>query len=71
MFADIPSGGLLDFVAAWYVKATEYMNPRHSRARGNPEPDAQNPDFRAGGNDCTRGAFRAFMWKTFRMRPIG
>ncbi|MGB5096293.1 MAG: DNA methyltransferase, partial [Porticoccaceae bacterium] len=55
--ADIPSGGLLDFVAAWYVKAAEYMNPRHSRARENPEPDAQHPDFRAGANDGTRGAF--------------
>ncbi|MGB5146574.1 MAG: DNA methyltransferase, partial [Porticoccaceae bacterium] len=57
VFADIPSGGLLDFVAAWYVKAAEYMNPRHSRVRGNPEPDAQHPDLRAGANDGTRGAF--------------
>jgi len=26
VFADIKSGGLLDFVAAWYVKAARYMN---------------------------------------------
>ena len=25
VFADIKSGGLLDFVAAWYVKAARYM----------------------------------------------
>ncbi|MFA6972119.1 MAG: DNA methyltransferase [Gallionella sp.] len=27
VFADIKSGGLLDFVAAWYVKAAEYITP--------------------------------------------
>jgi len=27
VFADIKSGGLLDFVAAWYVKAARYMVP--------------------------------------------
>ncbi len=53
----IDGSGVLDFVAAWYVKAAEYMNPRHSRASGNPESDAQNPDFRTGGNDGIRGAF--------------
>jgi hypothetical protein len=57
VFADIPSGGLLDFVAAWYVKAAEYMNPRHSRARGNPEPDAPIRHSRASWNDGIRGAF--------------
>jgi len=27
VFAEIPGGGLLDFVAAWYVKAANYMQP--------------------------------------------
>ncbi|MDD5181408.1 MAG: DUF559 domain-containing protein, partial [Gallionellaceae bacterium] len=29
VFAGIESGGLLDLVAAWYVKAARYMNPPH------------------------------------------
>jgi hypothetical protein len=30
VFADIKSGGLLDFVAAWYVKAAHYMRGNYS-----------------------------------------
>jgi hypothetical protein len=30
VFADIKSGGLLDFVAAWYVKAARYMRGEYS-----------------------------------------
>jgi len=39
VFADIKSGGLLDFVAAWYVKATRYLkaSSRDPQGRGDPE----------------------------------
>ncbi|MBK9426387.1 MAG: class I SAM-dependent DNA methyltransferase [Gammaproteobacteria bacterium] len=61
VFADIPGGGLLDFVAAWYVKATQYMHRCHSRAGGNPVPaeSAETLDARLRGHDeiGTRAAF--------------
>ena len=39
VFAEIKSGGLLDFVAAWYVKATRYLkaSSRDPQGRGDPE----------------------------------
>jgi len=39
VFADIKSGGLLDFVAAWYVKTTRYLkaSSRDPQGRGDPE----------------------------------
>ncbi len=39
VFADIKSGGLLDFVAAWYVKAAQYIiaSSRAPQGRGDPE----------------------------------
>ncbi|MBK9425990.1 MAG: class I SAM-dependent DNA methyltransferase [Gammaproteobacteria bacterium] len=61
VFADIPGGGLLDFVAAWYVKATRYMQPRHAHASGNqvPAESAETLDARLRGHDeiGTRAAF--------------
>jgi len=45
VFADIKSGGLLDFVAAWYVKAARYIHPSPASGRG------------AGGEGKTRCAF--------------
>ena len=45
VFADIKSGGLLDFVAAWYVKAARYILPSPASGRG------------AGGEGNIRCAF--------------
>ncbi len=57
----IDGAGVLDFVAAWYVKATQYMQPRHSRASGNPvlAESAETLDARLRGHDeiGTRAAF--------------
>jgi len=36
VFADIKSGGLLDFVAAWYVKAARYMTIVHTPVGASP-----------------------------------
>ncbi len=60
VFAGIESGGLLDFVAAWYVKAAHYIT-RHSREGGNPVVEAGitgNPlDARLRGHDGIKVAF--------------
>ena len=45
VFADIKSGGLLDFVAAWYVKAARYMTT--------PSPALSGTLPRAGGGNGT------------------
>jgi hypothetical protein len=52
VFADIKSGGLLDFVAAWYVKAAHYLLP--SPASGESAARGAKP---AGGEGNTRCAF--------------
>jgi len=56
VFADIKSGGLLDFVAAWYVKAARYMqiplNPPFAKGEA-----GQIPPFEKGG----RGGICAFV----------
>ncbi len=68
VFADIKSGGLLDFVAAWYVKAVRYLktpsplqgegwdggSEARVRLRLYPHP---NPPPARGGNCVTRCAF--------------
>ncbi|WP_343038783.1 DNA methyltransferase [Pseudoxanthomonas kalamensis] len=68
---EIRGNGVIDFVANWYVKATEYLNPRHSRESGNrpstarsaghpvtlaPAP-ATSMDPRLRGDDGVRVAF--------------
>jgi hypothetical protein len=57
VFDGIDNAGLLDFVAAWYVKAARYSQLCHSRAGGKPEPIAQTLDSRVCGNDSMRIAF--------------
>ena len=60
VFEGIEGGGLLDFVAAWYVKAAHYLRGRHSRVGGNPEKTELDSGSRADArsrNDETRCAF--------------
>jgi len=57
VFADIKSGGLLDFVAAWYVKAARYMteiplSPPFAKGEA-----GQVPHFEKGGRGGIRTAF--------------
>ena len=56
VFADIKSGGLLDFVAAWYVKAARYMqiplNPPFTKGEA-----GQTPPFVKGGRGGICAAF--------------
>ncbi|MGK2940920.1 MAG: DNA methyltransferase [Immundisolibacter sp.] len=48
VFADIPGGGLLDFVAAWYVKAARFVSDsvRPEPVEGQVEPTAHAATFR-------------------------
>jgi hypothetical protein len=57
VFADIKSGGLLDFVAAWYVKAARYMTeipPSPPFSKGGTTPASP---FEKGGMRGIRTAF--------------
>ncbi len=54
----LKGAGLLDFVSAWYLKAAEYIQSRHSRESGNPAALAtEGLDSRFRGNDDIRCAF--------------
>jgi hypothetical protein len=65
VFQGTKNAGLLDYVACWYRKASEYMTPaRHSRAGGNPAPTSNlhlkgnqidELDSRLRGNDGRGG----------------
>lgn len=56
VFNKVENGGLLDFVAAWYVKAARYISqPRHSGL--DPESSLEKIDSRSRGNDETKCAF--------------
>ncbi len=55
VFADIKSGGLLDFVAAWYVKAARYMTSV-TPAQAGVQP-IEKLDSRLRGNDNIKAAF--------------
>jgi hypothetical protein len=49
---------LLDFVSAWYLRAAEYIQARHSRESGDPAALAtEGLDSRFRGNDGIRCAF--------------
>ncbi len=77
VFADIKSGGLLDFVAAWYVKAARYMQiPLGSLASTPPFSKGEAglvPHFEKGGlggicaafvstNSITQGEQAGVLW---------
>lgn len=58
-FADVPSAGLLDFVSAWYRKATDYM--------------ADNPRIKAAfvsTNSITQGEQVGVLWPDLLKRGI-
>ncbi|MBI3902314.1 MAG: class I SAM-dependent DNA methyltransferase [Nitrosomonadales bacterium] len=69
VFADIKSGGLLDFVAAWYVKAARYVKApsplqgegweggRHVTGKTHVSTPTLTIPLQGGGNDTTRCAF--------------
>jgi hypothetical protein len=52
VFGDIPNAGLLDYVAAWYVKAAHYMTL-------SPLAEARHPSPASGRGDGGEGAPRA------------
>jgi len=54
VFSDIKSGGLLDFVAAWYVKAARYLTVTPAQAGVQP---IEKLDSRLRGNDNIKVAF--------------
>jgi hypothetical protein len=54
----VKGAGVLDFVSAWYLRAAEYIQARHSRESGNPAALAtEGLDSRFRGNDGIRCAF--------------
>jgi len=56
VFNKVENGGLLDFVAAWYIKAARYiLQPRHSGLAAVSSPEQM--DSRLRGNDETKCAF--------------
>ena len=59
VFADVPSAGLLDFVAAWYRKAADYM--------------AENPAIKAAfvsTNSITQGEQVGVLWPDLLKRGV-
>ncbi len=66
VFAKIKSGGLLDFVAAWYVKAAEYMNTvRPSTSSGHASTGSARTDVRCAfvsTNSITQGEQAGVLW---------
>ncbi len=59
VFADVPSAGLLDFVAAWYRKAADYM--------------AENPKIKAAfvsTNSITQGEQVGVLWPDLLKRGV-
>ena len=59
VFADIKSGGLLDFVAAWYVKAARYMATQNP-----PQPSLVREGASASTPPLTRGGREGFAPET-------
>jgi hypothetical protein len=58
VFEGVGNAGLLDFVAAWYVKAARYMSASSRDPQGRGDPDAGNWIASAAPrNDGTRAAF--------------
>ena len=52
VFGNIASSGLLDFVAAWYVKAAAYLRSvRPERSEGSEGMSGSNPSLRSGRTD--------------------
>jgi hypothetical protein len=74
VFAGIDNAGLLDFVAAWYVKAARYMSASSRDPQGRGDPDAggwiasampRNDDIRAAfvsTNSITQGEQVGALW---------
>ncbi len=56
VFDGVGNAGLLDFVAAWYVKAARYMSASSRDPQGRGDPDA-GKWIAAPRNDGTRAAF--------------
>ncbi len=58
VFGGIASGGLLDFVAAWYVKAAAYLRSvRPERSEGSDGMSGSNPSAYASGRTAVKCAF--------------
>ena len=58
VFTGIDNAGLLDFVAAWYVKAAHYLQgaePLHPGHRTSPPRIGQGDDYRAHRKQRDRG----------------
>ncbi len=72
VFADIKSGGLLDFVAAWYVKAARYitqipLNPPFSKGEAGLVPHFEKGGLRGicafvSTNSITQGEQAGVLW---------
>ncbi|MDS4028160.1 MAG: class I SAM-dependent DNA methyltransferase [Candidatus Contendobacter sp.] len=60
VFADVPSAGLLDFVAAWYRKAADYM-------AGNPAIESAF----VSTNSITQGEQVGVLWPDLLKRGVG
>ena len=57
-FAGVGSFGMLDYVAAWYIKAAQYMNAVIPTKEGSAQHLLKSPtDSSLGRNDSTRCAF--------------
>ncbi len=84
VFAGIHGGGLLDFVAAWYVKAARYLHPSPASGRGAGgegagmgtivrRPPARLPDDKLGFARQLRQAqtdAETLMWHMLRNRAL-
>ena len=66
VFADIKSGGLLDFVAAWYVKAARYINTvRPEPVEGHASTSSARTGVRCAfvsTNSITQGEQAGVLW---------
>jgi hypothetical protein len=70
VFADIKNGGLLDFVAAWYVRAARYINAvRPEPVEGQPSAHASTSSARTdvrcafvSTNSITQGEQAGVLW---------